>query len=143
MDTGTERGMERVSVSAYRPLDRVKGSIFGRYSPPRARQIGHRDCIRAVSEVKPPPFALNYLKMSGGDGKEKAMQVPIEIEISPEVRATVGFADDRVEIKVWVILKWVTLSMEREAMGKVDQVQEAQKAWLALPEAVRREKGAR
>ncbi len=69
---------------------------------------------------------------------------PVEITISKKVRARVGFRDDRVEIIVKVpLIGEVTLPLQPEDMGGIEKIQEAYKAWLALPEDVRQRNGSK
>ncbi len=77
---------------------------------------------------------------------KRKIKYPVERRISADVRAFVGFRDDRVEIKVKTglpLLGEFTLSMKPEDMDAVEQVVRTQKAWLAQNKFVREMKGAK
>lgn len=77
---------------------------------------------------------------------KRKVKYPVERRISADVRALVGFRDDRVEIKVKSgipLLGEITLSMKPADMDAVEQVVRTQKAWLLLAKFEREMKGAK
>ena len=76
--------------------------------------------------------------------KSKA-KYPVERRISKDVRALVGFRDDRVEIKVnaGFPIGEITLRMKTADMEAVEQVVRTQKAWMTMAKFEREMKGAK
>ncbi len=77
---------------------------------------------------------------------KRKVNYPVERRVSADVRALVGFRDDRVEIKVKSgipLVGEITLCMKPEDMASIDQVVRTQKAWMAMAKFEREMKGAK
>ncbi len=77
---------------------------------------------------------------------KRKVNYPVERRVSKDVRALVGFRDDRVEIKVKSgipLVGEITLSMKPEDMAAVEQVVRTQKAWMTMAKFEREMKGAK
>lgn len=73
---------------------------------------------------------------------EVEITYPQEHQISEDVIMRVGFKDDRIEIKVFVLIAWRTLKIPVADKDKILKAFGLHDEWMKLPDFVRKHVGA-